>query len=192
MSTDTRDALLDAAAELLTSAPYDEVSVRAVRAAAGANPAAVHYHFGSKEKLVAALLEDRFAATWTASLDGLAATPTGVAEIVDAILDPIVALQADASSAPGLRLLAQFAAAHPATAWTRPWFRFDNWVDLLTATVPGLDPATARRRWRFAFTVLIAELAAPRPVSAAAIAALREFLTAGLAGPAAPNGSPTP
>lgn len=57
----TRQLLLTTAESLLLSEPYDEVSVRRICAAAGANAAAVHYHFGSKEALVGALIEDRLA-----------------------------------------------------------------------------------------------------------------------------------
>lgn len=58
MPTDvTRAALLDAAERLFLAKGYERVSVRAVNAAAGMNPAAVHYHFGTKEDLVAELLQ---------------------------------------------------------------------------------------------------------------------------------------
>ncbi len=47
----TRERLLTVAERLLLESGYDSVSVRAINAAAGANPAAVHYHFGSKRVL---------------------------------------------------------------------------------------------------------------------------------------------
>lgn len=56
----TRERLLTVAERLLLESGYDNVSVRAINAAAGANAAAVHYHFGSRDRLVAALLEERW------------------------------------------------------------------------------------------------------------------------------------
>ncbi|MGB6246595.1 TetR/AcrR family transcriptional regulator [Gordonia sp. (in: high G+C Gram-positive bacteria)] len=188
---DTRRRLLDAAAELLTEVPYDDLSVRAVCTAAGANPAAVHYHFGSKESLVAVLLEERFEPTWATALDALADRPRTVADIVGVVLDPFVALQRDPASAPTVRVLAQFVLARPRTEWTGRWFRLEEWATLLAATVPGLDADTARRRWRFAFTVLMTELAVAEQLSPENLAALSDFLTAGLTGPA-PTADPAP
>lgn len=52
----TREALMDAAERLFAEQGVDGVSVRAVNTAAGLAPAAVHYHFGSKEALLDAVL----------------------------------------------------------------------------------------------------------------------------------------
>ncbi|NEW30224.1 TetR/AcrR family transcriptional regulator, partial [Nocardia cyriacigeorgica] len=72
VDTDTRERLLAAAERLLLESGYERVSIRAVCAAAEVNPAAVHYHFGSKQALVAALLQSRLGPLWEASLDDLA------------------------------------------------------------------------------------------------------------------------
>ena len=53
-STSTRDALLEAAAELFAEHGFEGASIRRISEKAGANVAAIHYHFGSKEKLYAA------------------------------------------------------------------------------------------------------------------------------------------
>jgi AcrR family transcriptional regulator len=52
---DTREALLDAAQRLFAERGIGGASLRAITGAAGANLAAVSYHFGSKEGLVKAL-----------------------------------------------------------------------------------------------------------------------------------------
>lgn len=52
----TREALMDAAERLFAEQGVEAVSVRAVNAAAGLAPAAVHYHFGSKDTLLEAVL----------------------------------------------------------------------------------------------------------------------------------------
>jgi AcrR family transcriptional regulator len=57
LPTDRR--LLLAAERLFAAQSVGAVSLRAVIAAAGANVASVHYHFGSKDELLAALLQDR-------------------------------------------------------------------------------------------------------------------------------------
>jgi AcrR family transcriptional regulator len=57
LPTDRR--LLLAAERLFATQGVGAVSLRAVISAAGANVASVHYHFGSKDELLAALLRDR-------------------------------------------------------------------------------------------------------------------------------------
>ena len=58
-STDTKTSLLDAAEHLFAHEGVDRASLRAITQAAGANLAAVHYHFGSKEALVREVLARR-------------------------------------------------------------------------------------------------------------------------------------
>jgi AcrR family transcriptional regulator len=147
----TRERLLAAAERLLLTERYDEVSVRGICAAAGANPAAVHYHFGSKEALVAALLEDRLGEMWDARLTALAARGASVPEVVDAVIEPFVELAADPVGRLHLRLLAQFVLGRPPLVWTRPWFRIDTWDGLL----PGPSAEEGRRRLLLAFNLII-------------------------------------
>jgi AcrR family transcriptional regulator len=53
----TYQRLLSAAERLFAERGVDAVSLRAIMAAAGTNVASVHYHFGSKERLIEALLD---------------------------------------------------------------------------------------------------------------------------------------
>lgn len=55
----TQDRLLDAAEQLVALKGYANTSLREITAKADANVAAVNYHFGSKENLVAAMLGRR-------------------------------------------------------------------------------------------------------------------------------------
>ncbi len=55
----TRHRLLDAAEELIAMQGYAATSLREITAKAEANLAAVNYHFGSKEGLLAAMLDRR-------------------------------------------------------------------------------------------------------------------------------------
>lgn len=52
----TRERLLDAAEELIAERGPARVTVRDITSLAGANTAAVNYHFGSKDKLLQALV----------------------------------------------------------------------------------------------------------------------------------------
>jgi len=59
MAVDTKEQILDAAEKLIADRGIDAVSLRAITAAADVNLAAVHYHFGSKEALVARVFARR-------------------------------------------------------------------------------------------------------------------------------------
>lgn len=58
---DTAERILDAAERLFADQGIEAASVRSITQAAGANIAALHYHFGSKLGLVRALVERRVA-----------------------------------------------------------------------------------------------------------------------------------
>ncbi|WP_445167398.1 TetR/AcrR family transcriptional regulator [Mycolicibacterium sp. Dal123E01] len=55
----TEQRLLLAAERLFAEKGVDAVSLRAINAAAGTNVASLHYHYGSKDALLAALIEER-------------------------------------------------------------------------------------------------------------------------------------
>ncbi|MBT5928409.1 MAG: TetR/AcrR family transcriptional regulator [Verrucomicrobia bacterium] len=57
--TDTKTAILDAAENLFVEQGFEGASLRSVTAMAKVNIAAIHYHFGSKDALVQAVLERR-------------------------------------------------------------------------------------------------------------------------------------
>lgn len=58
-ATTTKDRLLDEAERLFAHNGFDAVSVRDIAAAADANPAAINYHFQSKENLYVEVLRRR-------------------------------------------------------------------------------------------------------------------------------------
>ncbi|WP_068269505.1 TetR family transcriptional regulator [Aldersonia kunmingensis] len=91
MSTERR--ILLAAERLFAERGVDGVSLRAVMAAAGTNVAAVHYHFGSKDALVEALIKERseaISAKRAALLDRLEGAETFTArQLAEAFVDPV-------------------------------------------------------------------------------------------------------
>jgi AcrR family transcriptional regulator len=62
MSKETKDRILDVAERLFADNGVWGTSLRDITSEAGVNLAAVNYHFGSKEELLAAALERRFGA----------------------------------------------------------------------------------------------------------------------------------
>lgn len=55
----TRSRILDVAEELFSEQGFDRISIRDITKQARVNLAAIHYHFGSKEELIAAIFERR-------------------------------------------------------------------------------------------------------------------------------------
>ena len=61
VAIETKNRILDAAERLFADFGYKATSLRDITSEAGVNLASVNYHFGSKEALLAALLERNFA-----------------------------------------------------------------------------------------------------------------------------------
>ncbi|WP_101897000.1 TetR/AcrR family transcriptional regulator [Embleya scabrispora] len=191
MTAQSRARLLDEAERLFLAQGYDRVSVRAVNAAAGMNPAAVHYHFGSKRDLVVALLQQRLGPLWAeplAELDRARAagwTPT-VAEVVTVIVEPFDRLAREPSGPMLLQLLARTVLFGRELPWDDPWFRHRPWRELLAGARPDLGEREIADRWRLAFDLLLQLYGQPvadafvPPPAAATVAA---FVTAGLDAP---------
>lgn len=88
----TRERLIEATRDLLAERGEADVSLRAITDAAGANVAAVSYHFGSKETLVRAAIEESVQRLVQEQVDGLRALddPT-LDQIVAAWTRPVIA-----------------------------------------------------------------------------------------------------
>ena len=89
----TRQRLLDTAEELFAVNGIDAVSLRQLTSEAGANLAAVHYHFGSKRDLVLAVFKRRIEPINARRLECLDALQAGDAapeldEVLRAFLEP--------------------------------------------------------------------------------------------------------
>lgn len=72
-STSTQTQILDAAQELIQKVGLNAMSYADISKAVGIRKASIHYHFPTKENLVAALL-DRYSACFFRLVDGIVAT----------------------------------------------------------------------------------------------------------------------
>ena len=84
---EVRRALLDAAARVFARQGIDAASLDDVAAAAGFTKGAVYSNFGSKEGLVAALVDDRTSAYLEVGLDAVSDPSMSVAERAQALGD---------------------------------------------------------------------------------------------------------
>jgi AcrR family transcriptional regulator len=95
----TRARLVRTAGRLFARRGIDAVPVREICDAAEVNTAAIHYHFGSKQGLVKAIIEDwaaELAGRRAGWLDRLEADPgADLRDVVDALVYPIAELAAD-------------------------------------------------------------------------------------------------
>ncbi|MGO9231876.1 MAG: TetR/AcrR family transcriptional regulator [Bryobacteraceae bacterium] len=93
--SDTRVRILDTAERLFGEEGYKAVSLRRITAAAAVNLASIHYHFGSKEELLDALVERRATPVNEERMEGLrrlkeAAGPNPIAleDLLEAFMAP--------------------------------------------------------------------------------------------------------
>ncbi|MFD0899537.1 TetR/AcrR family transcriptional regulator [Actinomadura sediminis] len=197
-STSTRDRLLDAAERLFLAKDADQVSVRAINAEAGLNPGAVHYHFGSREGLVAALLERELLPLWAERLEDIAersaagedgGAPFAVADLVAAIVEPFDELVRTGKGRMLCHLLARSVLAASRLPAGSPWFGQAPFEVMLGRALPDLTVREISDRWRLAFTLLLeiyGRAVAPAPAPAAPLPETRTviaFVTAGLTAP---------
>lgn len=98
-SSDTKASLLDAAEALFAELGFAGASLRAITARADVNIAAAHYHFGSKESLLRAVVARRLRPVNRARLEHLDRLEAAVAgsgrtpsliSIVEAFLGPVL------------------------------------------------------------------------------------------------------
>ncbi|MFH8464220.1 TetR/AcrR family transcriptional regulator [Streptomyces sp. NPDC017991] len=156
---DTRTQILDAAEYLFAEHGYRGTSVRAITTRAGANLAAVGYHFGSKAELMAAVARrviEPLNAAQCAGLDRLLArTPDPqVSELVEAFAGPLFdgMPAGDEGGARTSRLIVTVLSdpAEEARSWTGPAEDSvrERYLAAFTRALPGLSPEELRFRMR--------------------------------------------
>ena len=156
---DTRTKILDAAERLFAERGYRGTSVRAITDLAGANLAAIGYHFGSKAELLAEVARRAIApitAAQRAGLDELVArTPDPpVAELVEAFTGPLFDEMpaGDEGGARTSRLIVTILSdpAEEARSWTGPdedTVR-ERYLAAFGRALPDLSPEELRFRMR--------------------------------------------
>lgn len=153
----TRARLVRTAERLFAADGVDAVSLRAVNAAAGLGPSSVHYHFGTKDDLLAAVLLDMGAAVRDrigANVDTLAAArqPPSVEALVRAVTDPYrdLLLRHRTRGMRWLRIITQIAPrGHTALDATEQHLR-DRLLTQVHRTFPDTDDTRLEARWAIA------------------------------------------
>lgn len=141
----TRDRLQAAALELLAQRGAESVTLREITEAAGANVAAVSYHFGSLQALCDAAIEHALESYLDAQMQAMNALLPGstLEELAAAFARPMVA--ALAAGGNGLAIIRTVARVgiDPPQGWDRLAGKFDrsrrDAVRVLTAALPGAD-----------------------------------------------------
>jgi len=159
---DTRTRILDHAERLFAKQGISRTSLRALTRAADVNLASVHYHFGSKEALLDAVVERRSLPLndeRVRSLEALlpvGADAVAVEAILEAFIAPAIALVSH-SSEEGQRLgrlLARIEAQPPEVVEALYLKHFGSvasrFVDALQRALPDLPPKLVDRRFRMA------------------------------------------
>src|SRR5256885_7769442 len=129
----TRARLMEAALDLLSERGDGGVSLRELTDAAGANVAAVSYHFGSLQALLDEAIEDaleRYLDAQQEAVSALGSAPT-LEEVAAAFARPMIsALTRGGRDRAAIRIVARAAIDPP-----EGWDRFDTRFDLIRADV---------------------------------------------------------
>jgi AcrR family transcriptional regulator len=169
---ETREQLMDSAEELFAQFGVDAVSIRSINSAAGLAPAAVHYHFGTKDRLLREIVRRRgrhVVTTQLALIDALereGRTPNAT-ELVAIMAQPFFDIL-DLDPVGGRRWLGlignliltgdeRLREQNAAEGVT------DRFERLVANTYPDVPPEFVIRRWRMATIVLIQLLGTASP-----------------------------
>ena len=82
----TREKILEAADDLFGEIGFDAATTRQIADTSGVNKALIHYHFGSKDELFQALL-DQYYAKLTGTLAGALTDEGSVQQRIDRVID---------------------------------------------------------------------------------------------------------
>ena len=156
----TKAKLIEAAEELLSEVGFDAVSVRDITTKAGTNVAAVNYHFGGRDALLALIAQRHVAAVNEERLarleviESLGGTPA-LEDLVEAWLQPVVA-HARKGEFPEkilLRLIGRLFGEHSGSLLPSAMDGYKNATDRfkrsIETIIPELDPIVLA--WRIHF-----------------------------------------
>ncbi|QDU84251.1 HTH-type transcriptional repressor AcnR [Planctomycetes bacterium Pla163] len=155
----TRQALLDTAERLFAEHGYGATSLRRITAAADANLAAVHYHFGSKQDLFVALFRRRVEPVNRQRVERLerliaASAPQAppLEDVLDVLVRPMLALRDEPGGEHFVRLVGRLF-AEPGDHLTALREEFDEvrskFLPVLAAQLPHLDREQLALRMQF-------------------------------------------
>ena len=188
-----REKLLDSAEAVFAEPGLEGVSLRAINAAAGLSAAALHYHFGSQESLLEALLERRMPALMGRReqlLDALEVRPVTARDVLDALMRPLAELLAEGGE-PGLRYL-RLVHRLQSDGDIDPHYVVARWpggvdrlLPLLQRALPALPAPLIQLRLDLAIDSLLGSLARPWGGEGldAHLTAVLDFLTGALEAP---------
>ena len=188
---DGRELLLAAALKLFSEQGIEGVSIRAVNREAGLGPASVHYHFGTKEALLDAVIStygDSVAQATKARVRKImeADGPVTARDLVTMMAEPYLDLIADQpqDGAAWVRVISGLLQSDPERIIDRSSARL-SWT-AAARVYPESAPETVRRAMRMCFTLLVTHLAhagiSSRKSSSLDLDLLIDFLSAGLDG----------
>ena len=186
---DGRELILAAALKLFSEQGIDGVSIRAVNREAGLGPASVHYHFGTKEALLEAVVHvygEAVMETTKARAQAIVASegPTSARDLVTMLAVPYLDVMA-AHSQDGrawVRVIGSVLQSDPGRVLDRRSARL-VWA-AASRVYPDAAPERIKRAMRMCGTLLVTHLAAARRTHARSAALdlelLIDFLSAGL------------
>ena len=184
---DGRALLLEAALKLFAAQGVEGVSIRAVNREAGLGPASVHYHFGTKEALLDAVLHtyghaliDQVKERAQEIADSEA--PGTAHDLVTMLAAPYLDLmESDSDTGRSwVRLISQLLQSDPDRILDRPSAQL-TW-DAAARVYPDAAPQDLQRAMRMCLILLVSQLAQGRARRAGVIDLdlLFDFLSAGL------------
>ena len=167
----TRARLMRAAERLIGRRGYDSVSIRDLTSAADVDVSAIHYHFGSKQALSAAILErrlDQLAEQRRPLLDALAATdPITALDVARCLVEPILKRAGDRTRPARQREAFLFAVSEHsefATLLMRAMETdIERYMVALRRALPDVPSAVLIRRLLFAISVAQRVILRPFP-----------------------------
>src|SRR6185437_3977121 len=158
---EARERIVESAEKLFAVDGYDAVSFRRLTAAAGVSLSAIHYHFGSKEAVLAEIFVRRAGMLTMRRLELLEAArryggkPASLESILDAFLRPAFEVTRGDRNDLFNRLRARVSLEHRATTREIVSRAFDAndlvFIDELKAALPELSHEDVH--WRFHFLV---------------------------------------
>ena len=196
---DTKQKILDTAAELFAEDGYSATSLRRVIAKAGVNLAAVHYHFGTKQDLLDQIITQKISSLNGRRIELLdqfeaeaAPEPLSIEKVVEAFLTPAVLM------APGsgfVRLMARLHAEKSAMEVILRNFQplFERYTSALRRALPGMSEVEIAWKVHFmlgsmSHTLLVTPWLSPEAAAEPArviVKRLVTFVTSGFLAPVA-------